>query len=38
MAAEHVLNIGTPPFLSHGQYAAVMTQAVRLLKHVPGIK
>ena len=38
VAVEHVLNIGTPPFLSHGQYAAVMTQAVRLLKHVPGIK
>ncbi len=38
VAAEHVLNIGTPPFLSNGQYAAVLTQAVRLLKHVPGIK
>jgi len=38
VAAEHVLNIGTPPFLGNGQYAAVMTQAVRLLKYVPGIK
>jgi succinate-semialdehyde dehydrogenase/glutarate-semialdehyde dehydrogenase len=38
VAAEHILNIGTPPFLSNGQYAAVMTQAVRLLKYVPGIK
>ena len=38
VAAEHLLNIGTPPFLGNGQYAAVMTQAVRLLKHVPGIK
>ena len=25
-------------FCSHGQYAAVMTKAVSLLKHVPGIK
>jgi succinate-semialdehyde dehydrogenase / glutarate-semialdehyde dehydrogenase len=38
VSVERVLNIGTPPFLSHGQYAALMTQAVRLLKHVPGIK
>ena len=38
VAVQHVLNIGTPPFLSNGQYAAVMTHAVRLLKHVPGIK
>jgi succinate-semialdehyde dehydrogenase / glutarate-semialdehyde dehydrogenase len=38
VAAQHLLNIGTPPFLNNGQYAAVMTQAVRLLKHVPGIK
>ncbi len=38
VSAQHALNIGTPPFLSNGQYAAVMTQAVRLLKHVPGIK
>ncbi len=38
VAVQRVLNIGTPPFLSHRQYAAVMTTAVRLLKHVPGIK
>jgi succinate-semialdehyde dehydrogenase/glutarate-semialdehyde dehydrogenase len=38
VAAQHVLNIGTPPFLDNGQYAAVMKQAVSLLKHVPGIK
>jgi succinate-semialdehyde dehydrogenase / glutarate-semialdehyde dehydrogenase len=38
VAVQRLLNIGTPPFLSNGQYAAVMTQAVRLLKHVPGIK
>ena len=38
VAVERVLNIGTPPLLSHGQYAAVMKQAVGLLKHVPGIK
>jgi succinate-semialdehyde dehydrogenase/glutarate-semialdehyde dehydrogenase len=38
VSVERVLNIGTPPLLNHGQYAAVMTQAVRLLKHVPGIK
>ena len=38
VAAQRLLSIGTPPFLNHGQYAAVMTQAVRLLKHVPGIQ
>ncbi len=38
VAAQRVLGIGTPPFLSHGQYAAVMTAAVRLLRHMPGIK
>jgi succinate-semialdehyde dehydrogenase/glutarate-semialdehyde dehydrogenase len=38
VSVERVLNIGTPPFLSHGQYAALMRQAVRALKHVPGIK
>lgn len=38
VAVQRVLNIGTPPFLDHGRYAAVMTAAVRLLKHVPGIK
>ncbi len=38
VAVERLLSIGTPPFLDHGRYAAVMTAAVRLLKHVPGIK
>jgi succinate-semialdehyde dehydrogenase/glutarate-semialdehyde dehydrogenase len=38
VSVERVLNIGTPPFLRHGQYAALMTQAVRLLKRVPGIQ
>ena len=38
VATEHVLNIGTPPFLHHAQYAAVMTQALRALRYVPGIK
>jgi succinate-semialdehyde dehydrogenase/glutarate-semialdehyde dehydrogenase len=38
VAAQRLLSIGTPPFMSHGQYAAVMAQAVRLLKHVPGIQ
>jgi succinate-semialdehyde dehydrogenase/glutarate-semialdehyde dehydrogenase len=38
VAAQRLLSIGTPPFLSHGQYATLMTQAVRLLKHVPGIQ
>ena len=37
MAEEQLLNIDTPPFLSHGQYAAVMTAAVRLLRTLPGI-
>ncbi len=38
VSVQRVLSIGTPPFLDHGRYAAVMTAAVRLLKHVPGIK
>ena len=38
VAAQRLLSIGTPPLMDHGQYAALMTQAVRLLKHVPGIK
>ena len=38
VAVERLLNIGTPAFLTHGQYAALMTTAVRLLKHVPGIE
>jgi succinate-semialdehyde dehydrogenase/glutarate-semialdehyde dehydrogenase len=38
VSVERVLNIGTPPFLSHGQYATLMQQAVRLLKYAPGVK
>ncbi len=38
VSVERVLNIGTPPFLNHGQYAALMKTAVGLLKHLPGIK
>jgi succinate-semialdehyde dehydrogenase/glutarate-semialdehyde dehydrogenase len=38
VAVQRAVSFGTPPFLSHRQYAAVMTAAVRLLKHVPGIK
>ena len=38
VAAQRVLAIDTPPFLSHEQYATVMSMAVRALKHVPGIK
>jgi succinate-semialdehyde dehydrogenase/glutarate-semialdehyde dehydrogenase len=37
VAEERLLAIDTPPFLNHGQYAAVMTVAVRLIKHLPGI-
>ena len=38
VSVQRMLNIGTPPLLSHGRYASVMTRAFRLLKHVPGIK
>jgi succinate-semialdehyde dehydrogenase/glutarate-semialdehyde dehydrogenase len=38
VAVQRVLNIGTPPFLSNGQYAALMKTVVPLLKFVPGIK
>ena len=38
VATERVLNIATPPFVGHGTYAAVMTAAVSLLKHMPGIE
>ncbi len=37
VAEERLLAIDTPPFLSHKQYAAVMTVAVRLLRHLPGV-
>jgi succinate-semialdehyde dehydrogenase / glutarate-semialdehyde dehydrogenase len=38
VAVERLLAIDTPPFLSHAQYATVMGAAIKLLKHVPGIK
>ncbi len=38
VATQHLFNIGTPPFLSHTRYAALMIRAMRLLKHTPGIK
>ena len=38
VAVERLLAIDTPPFLDHGQYAALMSRAMKLLKHVPGIK
>ena len=33
VAVQRVMAIDTPPFLSHGQYAALMSAAVKLLKH-----
>ena len=38
VAVQRLLAIDTPSFLSHAQYAAVMGAAMKLLKHVPGIK
>ena len=38
VAVQRLLAIDTPPFLSHGQYAAVMLLAVKALKHLPGVK
>jgi succinate-semialdehyde dehydrogenase / glutarate-semialdehyde dehydrogenase len=38
VAVQRLLAIDTPPFLSHRQYAAAMTGAVKLLRHMPGIK
>jgi len=38
VAVQRLLAIDTPPFLSHAQYAAVMGAAIKLLKHVPGIR
>ena len=38
VAVQRVVNIGTPPFLRHDQYAALMTTAVRLLKNLPGVR
>ena len=33
MAVQRLLAIDTPPFLSHQQYAAVMSTAMKLLKY-----
>jgi succinate-semialdehyde dehydrogenase/glutarate-semialdehyde dehydrogenase len=38
VAVERLLAIDTPPFLSHRQYASLMSAAVKLLKHAPLIK
>jgi len=38
IAVERLLAIDTPPFLSNGQYAAIMSTAVKLMRCVPGIK
>ena len=38
VAVERLLAIDTPPFLNHAQYATLMGAAIKLLKHVPGIK
>ena len=38
VAAQHLLAIDTPPFLSHAQYAAIMLRAVKALKYLPGWK
>ena len=37
IAEERLLGIDTPPLLNHGQYAAVMSAALRVLRHLPGI-
>jgi succinate-semialdehyde dehydrogenase/glutarate-semialdehyde dehydrogenase len=38
IAVERLLAIDTPPFLNNGQYAAVMSTAIKLMRYVPGIK
>ena len=38
IAVERLLAIDTPPFLSNGQYAAVMSTAIKLMRYLPGIK
>ena len=38
VAVERLLALDTPPFLSHQQYATVMSAAMKLLKHVALIK
>jgi hypothetical protein len=35
---ERLLAIDTPPFLTHAQYAALMGQALKLMRRLPGIK
>jgi succinate-semialdehyde dehydrogenase/glutarate-semialdehyde dehydrogenase len=37
VAVQRLLAIDTPPPLKHGQYAALMSLGMRLLKHTPGI-
>ena len=37
IAEERLLGIDTPPLLDHGQYAAVMIAALRVLRRLPGI-
>ena len=38
VAVQRLLPIDTPPLLTHAQYAALLSGAIRVLKHVPGIK
>jgi succinate-semialdehyde dehydrogenase/glutarate-semialdehyde dehydrogenase len=38
VAVERLLAIDTPPFLTHAQYAALMGQALKLMRRLPGIK
>ena len=38
VASQRFLALDTPPFLTHEQYARVMTLAFRALRHVPGFK
>ena len=38
IAVERLLAIDTPPFLNNGQYAAIMSAAIKLMRYVPGIK
>jgi succinate-semialdehyde dehydrogenase/glutarate-semialdehyde dehydrogenase len=37
VAEQRLLAIDTPPFLSHAQYAAFMTVALRVLRRLPGV-
>jgi succinate-semialdehyde dehydrogenase / glutarate-semialdehyde dehydrogenase len=38
VAVERLLPVDTPAFLTHAQYAAIISRAVRLLRRVPGYK